>query len=435
MGILRRNKKPAAGGGKPSDDQPVLPPIDFKPSAFPKDEAQGVVIAVRQLPGYPTAAGMIAQALSVRADRILLDFAAQGVAVRFRVDGAWENMPPLDRANGDGALFAIKKLFGMNPNDRRARQTGKCNLQFSGVDWIVEALSQGVPSGERAMLSFEFKKPVLKSLADLGMRDKMAEELRGFLNGHGGMVIVSGPAGQGLPTTWKIVLESADKFVRDFISIEDCKELDPDIINVSKVTFDTSAGETPEGVLTRRILKQPDAFVMPSLYNANVVEILCKQVLGENRHLITRVVANDAIDALLQVASTYRKSAKELVKMTHAVLNQRLVRRLCESCKQGFQPSPQLLQKLGIPQGRVAKLYQPFVPPPPDQRVDAKGNPIEIEICRRCGGRGYFGRIAIFELLVVTDELRKAVLTNPMPSICERLQHKWGIVVSRKRVS
>ncbi len=99
--------------------------------------------------------------------------------------------------------------------------------------------------------------------------------------------------------------------------------------------------------------------------------------------------------------------------MTHAVLNQRLVRRLCESCKQGFQPSPQLLQKLGIPQGRVAKLYQPFVPPPPDQRVDAKGNPIEIEICRRCGGRGYFGRIAIFELLVVTDELRKAVLTQP----------------------
>ncbi len=68
----------------------MLPPIDFKPSAFPKDEAQGVVIAVRQLPGYPTAAGMIAQALSVRADRILLDFAAQGVAVRFRVDGAWE---------------------------------------------------------------------------------------------------------------------------------------------------------------------------------------------------------------------------------------------------------------------------------------------------------------------------------------------------------
>ncbi len=236
----------------------------FQAERFSKDEAQGVVIAVRQLPGYPTAAGMIAQALSVRADRILLDFAAQGVAVRFRVDGAWENMPPLDRANGDGALFAIKKLFGMNPNDRRARQTGKCNLQFSGVDWIVEALSQGCAlSAKGPCFRSSEKKPVLKSLADLGMRDKMAEELRGFLNGHGGMVIVSGPAGQGLPTTWKIVLESADKFVRDFISIEDAKELDPDIINVSKVTFDTSAGETPEGVLTRRILKQPDAFVMP----------------------------------------------------------------------------------------------------------------------------------------------------------------------------
>ncbi|MFM8570941.1 MAG: hypothetical protein ACKOAU_05035, partial [Pirellula sp.] len=66
-------------------------------------------------------------------------------------------------------------------------------------------------------------------------------------------------------------------------------------------------------------------------------------------------------------------------------------------------------QKLGLPQGRVPKLYKPTIPPPPDQRVDAKGNPIEIEICKKCNGRGYFGRMALFELLVIDDQVRKAV--------------------------
>ncbi len=79
-------------------------------------------------------------------------------------------------------------------------------------------------------------------------------------------------------------------------------------------------------------------------------------------------------------------------------------------------PPPQLLQKLGIPPGRVTVLYQPFVPPPPEQRVDAKGNPIEIEICRQCEGRGYYGRIGVFEYLTVNDAIRQAVLSDPSPA-------------------
>jgi type II secretory ATPase GspE/PulE/Tfp pilus assembly ATPase PilB-like protein len=64
----------------------------------------------------------------------------------------------------------------------------------------------------------------------------------------------------------------------------------------------------------------------------------------------------------------------------------------------------------------VTVLYQPFVPPPPEQRVDAKGNPIEIEICRQCEGRGYYGRIGVFEYLTVNDAIRQAVLSDPSPA-------------------
>ena len=410
MGLFKKSKPKGQDSNSAGGAGIQLPPIDFKPSAFPKDEAQGVIIACRQLPGFPVAAGLLASALSGRADRILMDYSAQGVAVRFRVDGMWENMPSMDRASGDAALVVIKKMFGMNPAERRNRQTGKCAAQLKGVDWLIDCMSQGIPSGERVLISTEPKKPVIKTLSDLGMRDKMQESLKGFLNAHGGIVVLSGPAGHGLPTTWKLSIEATDKFIRDFISLENKADQDPEIINVSKTLFDTEAGELPEVVFQRRLLKQPDAFILPSFHNDKVLARVLSEIKESNRHAITRLVASDAADALCQLAQSYRSQAKELLGATIAVLNQRLIRRLCEKCRQPFQPTPQLLQKLGIPAGRVSKMYQPFIPPPPEQRVDAKGNPIQIEICTQCNGRGYFGRLGIFELLEVTDPIRNAVL-------------------------
>jgi type II secretory ATPase GspE/PulE/Tfp pilus assembly ATPase PilB-like protein len=109
-------------------------------------------------------------------------------------------------------------------------------------------------------------------------------------------------------------------------------------------------------------------------------------------------------------------------------INLRLIRRLCPDCRQPFQPAPQLLQKLGIPAGRVSVLYQPYIPPPPEQRVDANGKPIEIPICRKCGGRGYFGRAAIFELLAMNEEIRQAMLQTPSVDAIVPIARKNGFL-------
>jgi type II secretory ATPase GspE/PulE/Tfp pilus assembly ATPase PilB-like protein len=387
----------------------ALPPLELKPTAFDKNEAQGVLVACRQLPGYPIALNVLAQAMKLRGDRILLDYSAQGVAVRARVDGVWEAMSPMDRPSGDGALVVLKKIWGLNPNERRAKQEGKCAAAFMKGDWIINILSQGTNSGERVLVYIEPKKPVLKTLSDLGMREKMQEKLKGFLNGHG-LVVFSAPAGHGLPTIWRIGLESADRFIRDWQSIENKLEPDPEMININSNFFDPTQGEAPDTTLAKVCLKQPDVFVMPSFFNEKCVETVLFQIRKEGKHSVTRIVASDPVEAILSLLMTYRGQAKELLEAISCVTNQRLVRKLCDSCRQTFQPTPQMLQKLGIPPGRVSQLYQPFVAPPPDQRVDAKGNPIEIEICKKCNGRGYFGRVAVFELLEVTPEIRAAVL-------------------------
>ncbi len=401
---------------KNEPDNPVLAstiPVEFKISAYPKNEAPGVLIAARQLPGYQIACGILGQALSSRVDKVLMDFAAQGGVVRFRVDGLWEVMPALDRPSADAALEVIKKVCGMNPKERRLKQTGKVGAQVTGTDWLIESMSQGVPTGERVLLTIEPKKGVLKTLTDLGMREKMQESLKAYLNGHEGIVIISGPPGHGLPTTWRIALESADKFVRDYVSLEDKDDPDPEIINITKNLVDVAGGQNIELALEKALLKQPDCVVLPRLYNEAVFKLILLELMTHKKHTIMRIPATDAAEAFITLLNTYKNQAKDILRHTQCVLNQRLVRRLCEKCRVPFVPTPQLLQKLGIPAGRVRQLFQPFIPPPPEQRVDAKGNPIEIPICPQCKGRGYFGRMAIFELLEINDNLRKVLQKQP----------------------
>jgi type II secretory ATPase GspE/PulE/Tfp pilus assembly ATPase PilB-like protein len=408
--VFGKKKKKPAEETQAGADGAALPPLEIKTIGIGKDEAQGLMIACRQLPGYPVAIILLANAVSSRADRILIDYSAQGAIARYRIDGVWETLPPMDRPTGDAALVVYKKALGLNPAERKQKQDAKFATNFAGTDWVVSFTSAGVQAGERVLFQIDTKKPTLKTLDDLGMREAMQTTFKGMLNATKGIVLISGPAGQGLPTTWRVSLEAADKFVRDFVSLEYKADPDPEIINVTQNFFDPAVGDGPDTIFEKMLLKQPDVLVMPSLISSYIAERTIDQITKHDKHAITRIVAGDTIDAVIQLLSTYRSEAKDIVKYLSGVLNQRLLRRLCDKCKQPFQPNPQLLQKLGIPAGRVQKLFQPTIPPPPEQRVDAKGNQIEIEICKKCNGRGYYGRMAIFELLTVDDTMRQAIL-------------------------
>ena len=198
----------------------TIPPLEIKTMGIGRDEATGLLIASKQLPGYPVAIVLLANAITGKADRILIDYSAQGAVVRYRVDGIWETLPTIDRVTADSALVVYKKVLGLNPTERKARQDAKFATNFKDIDWVISFMSTGVPSGERVLISIDRKKPIIKTLSDLGMRDAMQESFKGMMNGHGGLIVLSAPATHGLPTSWKVGLENADKFVRDWVSIE-----------------------------------------------------------------------------------------------------------------------------------------------------------------------------------------------------------------------
>ena len=374
-----------------------------------KTAQQALLIQSRQTPGFPVAGGQVAHAMRNRADQVLLDYSQQGVGIRYMVDGLWEQVPPLARDAGDAMLVSLKMLAQLNPQDRRSAQSGKIQLKVGRDKLNLTLQSQGVQTGERVLLRIEPEKLPFQSLADLGMRDKMIENYKTLLNGDEGLIVVSAPKGLGLSTTWSITVESADKFVRDFQSVELKSNPEPEIINVNPNFYDPQNGPSVSELLRSMLLKEPDVFLLPEVPDEESLGKVCDQLIKNNKHAYTRIVASDAVEAYARLIGSYRGIASKLTQVIKGITSQRLARRLCENCKQGFQPHPTLLQKLGIPAGRVNLLYQPFVPPPIEQQVDDKGRPAPIPPCPQCGGRGYFGRIAIFELLEPGPQLKDAI--------------------------
>lgn len=401
--------------GKPQEKDVVvkLPyefgaPVELESLA---DSAQVHTVRARaDTPAYLATKQLLADSLDRRSERLLLDYGASAVAARMEVDGFWHDLPPMERSDGDAILATLKRLAGLNENDRQSRQSGAFEAKYRNRKYPTVLTSQGVKTGERAVLVFERPKTDLDTLEQLGMRPKMQEQLGELLRAERGLVLFSAPSGGGLRTTWKAALNSTDRLVRDFVYIEDSGQPSEAVESVTVEQVDVAAGQTPDAVLPKILLRQPQVLVLPDLHNAETVKILCDEVLNEDRMAISRIRAKEGVESLLRVLM-FKAPPDRFAKSVTGVLNQRLMRRLCDACKQPYEPPPDLLRKLGIPANRVSVLYREYQPPPPDPTQPPAKEPPKP--CRKCGGIGYAGRIALFELIIVDDTMRSLLVKQP----------------------
>jgi type II secretory ATPase GspE/PulE/Tfp pilus assembly ATPase PilB-like protein len=389
--------------------------VDFSATASPdKNEQQSLVISSRQSLGYVQAKEIVAGAIDRRAERLMLDYTAQGVGTRYEIDGMWVNGESADREAMDAALESLKLLCNLNPQDRRSRQEATFACKYGGKKYKGVLATQGTKSGERVVLTLEGPKMDLSSLTSLGMRDKMLEQLQTVLRTPG-FVLVSSMPRNGLSTTWAATLQSTDRMLRDFVSLEDEAKPTSYVENVEIITFNGAAGETPATLIPKQMLRQPDAVVIPELTDGLTVSLLAEEAANEERLVICGVRAKEAVEALLRVMLLKPENVENFVQTVKAVLNVRLVRRLCDTCKVGYVPPPQLVKQLGIPAGRVHELFREWKPNPEEQ--NKKVPPDACEFCGllgpSCNGLAYRGRVAIFELLIVDDKLREALLKQP----------------------
>ncbi len=387
-------------------------PVVFTAKGGIEQQNQANMIAARQSPGFIPAKELLAEIVRQRGDKCMLDYTRDAVNMRYQIDGVWHEGEGQDRESGDEMLVVFKKLGNLNVDERRKRQSGQFVAEYDGVVYQCAILSQGTQTGERVILQVDRPRTDFKSLSELGMREKMQQKLQELLSKDEGMVLVSSPPANGLSTSMLHVLGLTDRYMRDFIGFQSVDAPESLAENIELTTYDVSKGETPQKVLETAMRREPNGLVASDLPNEETAKMFC-QYARKDRLIITSVRAKEAVEALLRVL-VMKVPAADFAPAITAVLNQRLIRRLCDECKQGYEPGPQLLKKLGIPAGRVEHLFRP---PDPNE---------EDKVCPKCNGIGYYGRIAIFELLVVDTEIRDALMKQPKLDVLRKVSRKSG---------
>jgi type II secretory ATPase GspE/PulE/Tfp pilus assembly ATPase PilB-like protein len=253
-----------------------------------------------------------------------------------------------------------------------------------------------------------------KKYDDLGMRSKLAEQWSNLMTLDKGILVIASVPEGGATTLTDVSLMETDRLLRDFVSIEEVHHREREMENIEVTTYDATKGESAATILPSLIRKYPNVYVLRDLSDNDAAKLLLNEVRDDDRLLITNVHAKSAPEALLRMLQL-KVPHKEFATLVTAVLCTRLIRKLCDACKVGYAPTPDLLKKLGIPAGKIEALYR-------------SPKPEEVEKpCKECGALGFKGRTAIFELLEVDDKMREVLLKKPQLDLAKKVARAAGM--------
>ncbi|MDG1875277.1 MAG: ATPase, T2SS/T4P/T4SS family [Mariniblastus sp.] len=395
--------------------------VSFTAAGTDKNSIQANLIRARQATAFSELKEFLIMTQFKRAEKVLLDYTRDAVSGRLLVDGSWHTLDVMDRETGDSILQGLKNLAGLNANERRAKQVGRFKLKSELGKAEFQLTTQGVPTGERAEIFYIRGAQKIMSLSQLGMFPDMLETIKVSLN-ESGLTIISAPPGAGLTATWMGALTTSDRLTRDCVALISDEETETSIENIVP---NKTKGKPQNEALKALLLTQPDMVVVPEIDSPETMDILTLHGADQDRSILTRTSAKSAAEALLRV---YAKAGDrpQFLRALKNVTCQRLVRRLCTACRVEVRVQPNIIQKLGGNPKTQGTVFNPWQLPPPEQRVDEKGREIEFPPCKTCGGLGFIGRIAIFEMITVDDQLRDVIKKNPKIAAVEQVAAKLG---------
>ncbi|MFZ4079961.1 MAG: GspE/PulE family protein [Pirellula sp.] len=330
--------------------------------------------------------------------------------IRIKAEGVLYEMVPPPRHLAFAITTRIKVMANLDIAERRMPQDGRIELMVGGhpVDLRVSVLP--TMFGESVVMRILDRSVVNLSLDKVGMDEVTKEHFRKIMRRPNGIVLVTGPTGSGKTTTLYSALSEMNEITEKLVTTEDPVEYDID--GIVQIQIDHDIGVTFASCLRAILRQDPDVILVGEIRDLETAEIAVQASL--TGHLVFSTLhTNDAPSTITRMKDMGIPTFL-ITATVEAILAQRLVRRICTKCREEVEPPLEVLYELGMEKTDIKdqKFYR------------GKG-------CDNCNNTGYKGRIGLFELMVMNDDLREMILRNVTTDELRAKAVEYGMITLR----
>jgi len=347
---------------------------------------------------------ILAQAVKEKASDIHFEPFEKSIMVRFRKDGVLHEILEVPKRLQASIISRVKIMGNLNIAEKRRPQDGRIRIRIAGRDVDLRLSTIPVANGESLVLRLLDRSATLLELRDLGLDEEAHRAMDALIRRPHGIILVTGPTGSGKTTTLYAALATINSADKKILTVEDPVEYQ--MTGINQMQVNPKIDVTFASALRAFLRQDPDVILVGEIRDKETVEIAVQASL--TGHLVFSTVhTNDAPSTFTRLVDMGVEPFL-IASSVMAIQAQRLVRVLCNSCKEPYEASPLQLRQLGVDDGKPRTIYS------------AVG-------CPDCGGTGYRGRKGIFETLIVTDNIRDLVMERSNSSTIRKLALKNGM--------
>jgi type II secretory ATPase GspE/PulE/Tfp pilus assembly ATPase PilB-like protein len=332
--------------------------------------------------------------------------------------------PPRGKEQMEYFIHYLKMLTDLDTNEKRKPQKGNFKVTKDNKNFSWEVATAGSTAGEQIKLT-RLEQYHLMTLKDIGLNPGQLEPMLALTELESGLVIISGPKQSGITTTLYALLRNHDPFMNNINILE--KQPSAELPNITQHIYTLSdTGSTTYPQKLQAVIRMgPEIIGIADCEESQSASLAC-QAGKDGKIVYATIEATSVIQALGKWLKLV--ADKDLVTETlTAIINQRLVRKLCTECRQAYQPNQGLFKKFNIPSDKIKVLYRPG-----EIEYDKHGKPI---VCDNCQGTGFIDRTGIFETIVINDELRQIIKTaKSLKEIASHFRRAWMFYLQEQSI-
>ena len=367
---------------------------DLDSLAHELEEPQDLLDTDDEAPIIRLVNSLLFRAAKERASDIHVEPMERELLVRFRIDGALQEIIKPPKRYQNSILSRVKIMAQLNIAEKRLPQDGRIRIKLAGRDIDLRVSTIPCSYGERIVMRLLDKSATLLDLSEIGMGGQTLVQVDSVIHRAHGIILVTGPTGSGKTTTLYGALSRINTSDLNILTVEDPVEYQ--LPGIGQMQTNPKIGLTFASGLRSFLRQDPDVIMVGEIRDKETAEIAIQASL--TGHLVFSTVhTNDSAGAITRLVDMGIEPFL-VASSLMAILAQRLVRRLCQDCRTQYTPTREELREVGLSPERLAE--------------EGVTQLFKSQGCAACNRNGYRGRTGIYELMMVDEEIRQLVLKN-----------------------